>query len=219
MHLTSSHFGKAGRDKPTREPPADRIPRERGRGQGAFVENKDVSDGREIYPTDSHRTIRRIGGSDGSVRVVFGSVDQAVSQSGFGSSFQSLYFQNSNFDPTYWTLRRSLFLSWNDGVAEKMDFGAIDNRFREWEGGQVWFPARPQKRQIGCRSRRSAGQSSLSERFGDNLPFVFVYEVTRTISSYLLYENSVALENSDHSPDARDLLVRTGLKPANPTAL
>ena len=119
MHLTSSHFGKAGRDGPTREPPADRILREGEGGQGAFVENK------AMYPTDE-KFIRRIliGRSVGWFRRISAScfrfVDQAVSQSGFGLRFQSLYFQNSNFDPTYWTRRRSLFLSWNDRVAVKM---------------------------------------------------------------------------------------------------
>ena len=118
MHLTSSHFGKAGRDKPTGEPPADRILGEGGGVKELSLKTNDVSDGREIYPTDSHRTIRRM------VRRISAScfrfVDQAVSQSGFGSSFLISLFQNSNFDPTYWTLRRSLFLSWNDRVAMKM---------------------------------------------------------------------------------------------------
>ena len=64
----------------------------------------DPSDG---YPTDQFE--------------FFQFSDHAVSQTSFGSSFPISLFQNSNFDPTYWTLRRSLFLSLNDRVAAKME--------------------------------------------------------------------------------------------------
>src|SRR3954469_479534 len=50
------------------------------------------------------------------------------------------------------------------------------------------------------RSSPSSRQRSLAERFGDDLPFIFVHQIARPVGADLLYEDAIAFEDSDHFP-------------------
>src|SRR5579863_7172572 len=59
-------------------------------------------------------------------------------------------------------------------------------------------------------------QGALTERLGDNLPFVFIDQVARPVGPNLLHVDAVTLENSNHLPDAGHVIGCVGLEPANP---
>ena len=58
-------------------------------------------------------------------------------------------------------------------------------------------------------------QCAFAEGFGDELPFVFVNYVARTVSSDFFHINAVSFEDSNHFPDTGNVLAGAGLEPAD----
>lgn len=76
-----------------------------------------------------------------------------------------------------------------------------------------------------CVERTLASAASLSwhcafsEGLGYKLPLIFVNNVAGFVRSDFLYVDAIALEDSDHLPDAGDVLRGTGLEPTDAKAV